>query len=116
MHKRRKWLLLGSLVYLSELPDRDQIVGSPIQDTQEFSARLFESAQIEEGTAKGNSRGQIRGMLCQPSLAHADGFLVVAGPTVLLGKLRKRNRRRIFLDPASKVCNPTVFGHPSIIG
>src|SRR5262245_47155474 len=115
MHKLRKWLLLGSLVYLSKLPDRDQIVGSPIQNTQEFSARLFESAKIEEGTTKGHSRGQIRWMSCQPSLADANGFLVVSGPAVLFGKLRKRNRRRIFLDPASKVFNPPVFGHPSII-
>jgi hypothetical protein len=35
---------------------------------------------------------------------------------VLFGKLRKSNRRRIPLDPASKVFNPRVVGHPYIMG
>ncbi len=34
-----------------------------------------------------------------------------ADPPVLLGELRKRNRRRIPLDPASKVFNPRTIGH-----
>jgi hypothetical protein len=35
---------------------------------------------------------------------------------VLLGQLRKRNRRRILLDPASKFFNPLVVRHASFYG
>jgi hypothetical protein len=30
---------------------------------------------------------------------------------MLFGELRKRNRRRILLDPASKFFNPLIVGH-----
>src|SRR5262245_2633360 len=46
----------------------------------------------------------------QPVPAHLDGFLELADSPVLFGKLRKSNRRRILLDPTSKLLNPGVVG------
>jgi hypothetical protein len=43
--------------------------------------------------------------------ADVDGFLVVAGAAALFGELGEGDRRRILLDPASKVINPLVVGH-----
>ena len=40
-----------------------------------------------------------------------DGLLMPAGATIFLGELRKRNRRRIVLDPASKIVKTRVVRH-----
>lgn len=50
-------------------------------------------------------------MLGEARLAHPDRFRAVSRAPVLLGQLRKRNRRRILLDPASKILNPRVVRH-----
>ena len=50
-------------------------------------------------------------MLGQTGPADPNGVLVLTGTPVLLGKLRKSNRRRIPLDPASKFFNPRVVRH-----
>jgi hypothetical protein len=47
-------------------------------------------------------------MLCQAGPAHANCLVELAGPPVFFCKLRKSNRRRILLDPASKFFNPRV--------
>lgn len=47
----------------------------------------------------------------EPGAADFDRLLDLAGAAALLGKLRKRNRRRVLLDPASKIFDPLVVGH-----
>ena len=41
-------------------------------------------------------------MMCEAGAADADGFIVVAGAAAFFGELRKSNRRRVRLDPASQ--------------
>ena len=101
---------------LGELADGNQVVRSGIQHAKEFRPRLLESTELEESPSERDPGGQIRGMLDKTGLANPDSFLAVACAPVLLGKLRKRNRRRIPLDPASKVFNPWIFRHPYIMG
>src|SRR5437867_8353639 len=43
--------------------------------------------------------------------AGVDGFVKMSGAAALFGELRERNRRRVLLDPASKVFDSRVFGH-----
>ena len=109
---RRYDELLGSLMDLGELANSDQVVGSGVQDAQELGSRLVETPELEERPAKRDPRRQIRRMLGETCLTHPDGLLAVTGPPVLLGKLRKSNRRRILENPASKVFNPGVVSHP----
>ncbi len=47
----------------------------------------------------------------ESGVADVDGLGVLPCPPVLLGELRERDRRRILLDPASKVFNPGVVRH-----
>ena len=47
--------------------------------------------------------------------AHINGSFEIPGTPVLFRELRKRNRRRILLDPASKVFNPGVLGHSIMV-
>ena len=40
--------------------------------------------------------------------ADGDGFIVIAGPAAFFCQLRKSNRRRVLLDPASKFNKPRI--------
>jgi hypothetical protein len=51
-------------------------------------------------------------MLHQAGPAHAHRFVELACTAVLFRKLRKSNRRRIPLDPASKFFNPLIVHEP----
>jgi len=50
-------------------------------------------------------------MLGQPGAGDANRLLELSGTPVFLSELRKRNRRRILQDPASKVFNPLAVRH-----
>jgi hypothetical protein len=100
---------------LCELADGNQVVRGGIQYAKELRPRFFEPTELEESPSERDTCRDIRGMLGKTGLANPDSFLAVASAPVLLGKLRKRNRRRIFLNPASKVFNPWVVRHPYII-
>ena len=97
---------------LRELADRDQVVGRGVEDAEKLGTRLLQAAKLEQRPAKCDPCREIRRMLRKPRLADPDRLFTVSSPPVLLGELRKSNRRRIPLDPASKVFNPRVVGHP----
>ena len=69
-------------------------------------------AELDERPSQGDARRQIARMKGQSGVADVDGFRILPCPPVLLGELRERNRRRILLDPALKVFNPRIIGHP----
>jgi hypothetical protein len=103
--------LLRALMDLGELADGDQVVWCRVEDAEKFGACIFEATQFKEGATKCHPRRQIRWMLREAGLADSDRFFTVAGPPVFLCKLRKSNRRRILLDPASKVLDSRVIRH-----
>ena len=103
--------LVRSLMDLRELANRDEVVWRSVEDAKKLGARLLQPVKLEERPTQRDPCRQVGGMLCQPRLAHPNGFFEVSGPPVLLGKLRKSNRRRILPDPASKVFNPGIVGH-----
>ena len=76
----------------------------------ELLLRAIELSDLEQRAAKRDPRGKIFGMRDEAGLTDIDRFLKAAGPSELLGELRKRNRRRILLNPASKVLDPRVVG------
>jgi hypothetical protein len=55
-------------------------------------------------------------VLSQAGPAHPNGLVELAGAPVLFCKLRKSNRRRVLLDPASKFFNPRVVRHAPFYG
>jgi hypothetical protein len=64
---------------------------------------FIELAELGQRAAQGDARGQIIGMMRQAGAADVDRFLVVAGAPVFFSELRKSHRRRVRLDPASKI-------------
>jgi hypothetical protein len=94
-----------------ERAPRDDIVRRRLEDTLELGFRLLDPTDLEERPAEGDAGREIRGMLIEAGLTDPDGLRMVADPPVFFGELRKSNRRRILLDPASKVFNPRVVDH-----
>ena len=101
--------LPGALMDLRELTYRNEIVGGSVEHAQELGARIVEAPKFEQGPTECDPRRQIRGVLSQTGLADPNGLFAVTGPPVFLRELRKRNRRRILQDPASKIFNPRVI-------
>src|SRR5687768_10132770 len=75
----------------------------------ELGACTLEVVDFDEGTPERHAGGQITGMNRKPGAARCDRLLIIARSPIFLGKLRKRNRRRILLDPASKLLDPRVL-------
>ena len=104
--------LLCALMNLRELAYRDEIVRRGIEHVKKLRPCSFEATELEKRPTQGDPGGQIRWMLRETGLANPDRLFTVASAPVFLRELRKSNRRRILKDPASKVFNPGVVGHP----
>jgi hypothetical protein len=78
----------------------------------EFGARLRILLQFEQRPAERDARGKIHRVVFKPRAADADGLVVVARPPQLLGEGGERDRRRVFVNPASKLLNaPMSVSH-----
>jgi hypothetical protein len=102
---------MGSLMDRGERADGSLIVRRRVEHSEELGTRLLIAAQLEQGAAERHSRRLVSRVLGQTGLAHLDGFLAVTGTAVLFRKLRKSNRRRILVNPASKILNSRVIRH-----
>jgi hypothetical protein len=67
--------------------------------------------ELEERAPERHARRQVPGMDGEAGPADLDRFLVLPVAAAFFGELGKRNRRRVLLNPASKVFNPLVVGH-----
>jgi len=100
-----------TLLDIRQLARRRQVVGCGLEDVFELAGRFVVPSHLEQGTAKRNASGEICRVLRQAVPADANGVVELAGSPMLLGELRKCNRRRILLDPASKFFNPRIVRH-----
>jgi hypothetical protein len=108
---RTKRRPMGSLMDLGERADGSHIVWRCVEHSEKLGTGLLVAAQLEQGAAERHSRRQVSRVLGQTGLAHLDGFLAVTSAAVLFRKLRKSNRRRILVNPASKILNSRVIRH-----
>ena len=84
------------------------------QDTRLSSAAAASSRpDSEQRPPECHACRQILGMDGETGAAGCDRVVELTGATVLLGELRKSNRRRVLLNPASKVVNACGRGHGS---
>ena len=100
-----------TLFDVGKLPNGGQVVGGRLQDILELGGRFVVPRHLQEGAAERDTGREIRGVLRQTGPADANGVFELAGPPMLLRELRKSNRRRILLNPASKFFNPRVVRH-----
>jgi hypothetical protein len=85
------------------------------QDCLELFARGIEIARFDQRTAERHARRQICRMALEARGTDFNRFLIAAETPVFLRERRKRNRRRVGLDPASQFLYPRILRHASFV-
>jgi hypothetical protein len=87
------------------------MLGRRSEHGRQFRERVVELSKVEQRAAERGARGEILGMDRHTGAADAHGFRRAAGAAELFGERRKRQRRRILLDPAPQVFNARAVRH-----
>ena len=95
-----------------EAADGGEIFGRALEDELELGLRFVERAELDQRAAQRDAGREIAGMNREPGAADLDRFFVLPGAPAFFRELRESDRRRILLDPASKVVNARLVGHP----
>ena len=77
----------------------------------QFGLRFIEVVQLEQRAAERDARGQITRMGREAAAAGGHRLFKAARAPVFFGELRKRDRRRVFFDPASKLFYAWIVCH-----
>jgi hypothetical protein len=88
---------------LGEAAHGGQILRGLAGDELELDPRVGELSEVEQRPPERHPCRQIAGMPGEALAADPHGLLGLPGTPVFLGQLRKGNRRRVGLDPASQV-------------
>ena len=107
----RRVQLAAKAMNFGDASDRAEMLGRRLQHHGQFRQGIVKLAEIEQGAPERGAGGQVFGVEGQAGAADADGFLRATGAAELFGERRKRQRRRILLDPASQVFNPRAVRH-----
>ena len=100
-----------SMMYFGDATNRCQVLGSGAEYPFELRLRRVELVNLEECPPERDARGKIPGMDGETGSAGVNRIFIQPGAAVLFGELRKRNRRRILLDPASKLFYAGIVRH-----
>ena len=99
------------MVNLGDAADGRQVFRRGSEDVFQLGVRRVEVVHLEQRAPERDAGGQIAGMDREARAAGLDRLFVAASAPVLFGELRKRNRRRVLLDPASKLFNARIVRH-----
>ena len=92
----------------AEAAKRRQTIRSVPQYTRQLRFRAGKVAGYEQRPAKSHTGRQVARMDTEPRAAHPNGAVEVSGSPVFFAQLSKRNRRRVSMDPASKLVNAAI--------
>jgi hypothetical protein len=98
-------------VDLRERADRREILRGRAQDMFELVPGFVEPTERQKRAPEGHTGRDIGRVPLESGFAHGNGVCELPCPPVLFGQGRKRNRRRIQLDPASQFLDAGVMGH-----
>ena len=84
-------------------------------DALQLTLRLLEVSELQQRAAERDAGGQIVGIGGEAGPAHGDGFFGPPGAAELFGKLGESNRRRILVEPASKVLDARSVWHEPLL-
>ena len=99
------------MMNFGEAADGRQVFLSGAEDNLELTPRGIQLAKLDQGPAQRHAGRQIAWMNGEAGAAHLGRLGVLPGAAVLLCELRKCNRRRVFLNPASQFLNTRIVGH-----
>jgi len=100
---------------LGKAADRREILRRRTPHELQLDSRFLVPPGVHQRATERHPRGQIGRMPLQAGHARGDRILEATGAAIRLGKRRKCNRRRIQLDPASKIFKSRVLRHPPIL-
>ena len=101
----------AAVMNAGEAANGGKIFGCALDHHLQLPLGVVVLSELDERPSQRHAGRQVAGMKGQSGAADLDGFGVLPCPPVLLGELRERDRRRILLDPASKVFDAGVVGH-----
>jgi hypothetical protein len=87
---------------LGKTANRCEILRGKLQDVSELVARVFQSADLDEGAPERHVSRQIGWMSNETRGAGLDRFFEPLGPPVFLGERGEGDGRRVRQDPAFK--------------
>src|SRR5262249_38398876 len=99
------------LVDLFEPADGGDVLGRGPEDRLELLAGGVVVAGFDEAAAERDARREVGRVPLKAGAARIDGVLIAPDPPELFRERRKRNRRRVRLDPASQFLYPRVLRH-----
>ena len=99
------------LIDLGQGANRGEVAGGRIEDECQLGEGVVKFIELDERAAERHPRRQVVRMMNEAGAADADRFFVRAGAPALFSELRKNNRRRVRLDPASKLENAWLVCH-----
>src|SRR5438105_1729135 len=103
--------MTAALLDISKALHRGRILRRARQDQAKLGFRLVQPIELQKSPSERDASRQVPGMDAQSNAADVDGLAERSGAAALLGELRKCHRRRVLLDPASKVVNPRIVEH-----
>jgi hypothetical protein len=105
-------LLMGgfatTLMDLGEPANGGKVLRRRAEHVFELCLSVVVLFEFDERTPERDARGEIGGMSGEPAAADVYGFLLLSLAAVFLGELCEGDRRRILLDPASKLVDTWV--------
>ncbi len=109
--RERRGKLAAAMMNFGDAADGCEIFGCALEDRRELGQRLVELVQLDQRTAEGDAGREIRRVYREAGATDVNRFLVLPRPPAFFGELREGDRRRILLDPASKIFDPLTVGH-----
>lgn len=91
--------------------ERAQVIRRSRQHRGQLGKGVIELSEIEKRPPQRGARSEIFGVNREAGPADADRFPRPAGTAKFLGERRKRQRRRILLDPASQIVDARAVRH-----
>lgn len=91
--------------------DRGEILRCCLEHRLEFTLGRLEMAETRERSAKRDPRRRVPRVDGKAGATDGHRPLILTGAPVLLGELRKQNRRRILEDPASQFLETRTVRH-----
>ena len=85
--------------------------GALFRTRSSSSLRVVEFLQIEERASERDAGREVSGVDGEAGAADVHGFLELPRAPVFLGQLGEGDRRRVLLDPPSKIFQPLIDGH-----
>ncbi len=99
------------MVDLGQPSNGREIFGRDLQNLTQLHLGGIQFVHFDERATERHTRRQISRMDFEPGVAGSNRLLIAARSTVLFRELGKSNRRRVRLDPASKLLDARIVWH-----